>query len=1705
MPRPSPLADAAAVFQEAKQLVAEARRSRQRSPIRGFLEHVEGSDVLLDISPKRDNNISEPKLDLQTLLSRGVHSLATASIWDQGAASSHAIACQHDNPAPQPFQMAPRSYIPSYYISLQSNTSPKTSPPQLQSLATHDISAPQHRGDWIAPSGAADLDTDTSGGDQPSRWQILVRRVNAEVVATASGLSPTKLVPSPGGQYPPGGSNTASPMGQCSAAGAQYRSADKVCTNSAAVATTTVEPYATSRGERERVTTIRCSAPMACSSDNGIAGVHADARSSVTKGLPAAPAGAADGSSATASIGGAGRRQRAGQSNAPATLASPYERAVAALQQAEQQLRDHQQGHGGSGCGDGSAVASPASAKLAAAERFLTTGLPLRQTVVPRNMSKYGNARAATPLGTAADVDIAAEGSFEEVAWGIVHRLASSVRLGLRMPSAAASGSLMHSYTVMEPPPAQHVVAAAALAAAAATSGVARAASTAATPELELQIEMQSLMAAAREASTEEALKAKQRLLQREAEATAAAAITAVEDRAVQLARVVLYIRLWGLAAKWSRRETEEHRARLHASRTRCCFAAWRSTARAVRAARLAAEAVELVEATRREEVACRFRRLWLLHYSLAAWRRAAVASAEERRCQVVRVAELSCEQQAEALRDATADRFRRLWLLHSHMRTWRAAARAQATARLVAGAGRGGIVAASGARSCGGPAQDQQRRRTTAVAALLDRLRCQREAFRSTAGTPHPSAVVMTSGSQHSGETKEAKVNDVSTGHASGGRSGPLPPSVPGLSHTSAAAATPATASAKTSRPFPGLNKWIRPEVMRGRRDATANASSGPAAANPTAAVAPPPLAGGTRATVPVPFQLSTSARARYRRNQVLAACDDTRHMVATAVMGTRVTTDPWVASTAVPTGTAAVWAAGNCTGRSDSPPGFNRSSAGGRGLSQGSADNRSQNSDAALNVLRQMVRRRHQQCVSDASGVDSGVVGAAQVAAGSCDLGASKEELVAADDTGLWGDVAADGQMRQGPLNLSSVSSVWSSGGETSAAVEGEEEAEKHNCRMEEGQRKDIRKSTGGADSDQKLGPEIHGARHEVDFRAGSGSCAEGLAVTAATYGTDPFRDREEGFPPAYFPSKETRVMMLPPPPPPTVKPQSMVHNSCEPQHDEQHGWLQQSHQKQLEQSQPSDRITCIPTASSSTLRQTRAVLQSLPLKCGIPRTMDTSSNPTSTGSRPGVFNSTTSPTPHNNIRPAAAAGCNATFTPVDLERLRAAEVRRRRQADEQARRLALELAAHMEQLAGVHHVRGLLKWHGLMPWMQLVATARQKAQRADRHFITGMLQRALLGLSQGAVRARVRTVSRMAAAVAVGRSRKRDRLARVILDRLLAWTRAAVFHRQHRYRGVLLGLMRVARAGWASRADAAEHWHRRRLWGCFHGWRAAAEKQASEQLLWELEREREVEIVLGRRTARRVLAEWRRLGQEAVEQRAVLQHRSQQWAKVQGWLAEVQIAREQTRRSTKGGSVITAVANRKLCGGHGHDHNGGGARGDASYSDPLRQSLMATGSSDTGAIAAEDQTADGGRTARASQCSSGRSDAVGILRVTADTDGDDDPLGLGPLEEQLQQFSLGSSCLVPQAAGSRRGAALDSGTDPWVGESGGRRIAWIAGPAGSTTMAPVVSESDYGPKKWAERREQGPMRRPVGPPLLASRQERLARYLERTPGGA
>ncbi|GFR48061.1 hypothetical protein Agub_g9897, partial [Astrephomene gubernaculifera] len=101
----------------------------------------------------------------------------------------------------------------------------------------------------------------------------------------------------------------------------------------------------------------------------------------------------------------------------------------------------------------------------------------------------------------------------------------------------------------------------------------------------------------------------------------------------------------------------------------------------------------------------------------------------------------------------------------------------------------------------------------------------------------------------------------------------------------------------------------------------------------------------------------------------------------------------------------------------------------------------------------------------------------------------------------------------------------------------------------------------------------------------------------------------------------------------------------------------------------------------------------------------------------------NTTTAAAPPMLAANAVAVGPPAgpgplSFSAVDLERLRAAEVRRRQAADEAARRLAAELARELEQLAGVHRRRALLKWCGLHPWQQLLEAARRDLQQAAQH---------------------------------------------------------------------------------------------------------------------------------------------------------------------------------------------------------------------------------------------------------------------------------------------------------------------------------------------------------------------------------------------------
>ncbi|EFJ42563.1 hypothetical protein VOLCADRAFT_107200 [Volvox carteri f. nagariensis] len=1570
-----------------------------------------------------------------------------------------------------------------------------TSSASPRPAAAHDSGAPTQPcgSSQMVSSEANDPDTDTAGDDQPSRWQLLVKRMNAEVPTT--GLSPAAAKPTHSPNATPS-DQASSPIGQRGAGAVQYGSPALRQKHASPRAPTEqagsrIEPK---RDQYDRTET-RHSPLRSCSTDADTGYAHAHVPGSAVRRLaaPSRPSTV----SAAARYNSANRRYQPASGHldadvTTATSASPYERAVAALQQAEQQLRVHKQYRGGGGGGDGAthavvpAVASPASGALAAAERFLATGqLCNAPVVVHRATAMYGNTHVASRLGVDQVCDHDSNpGSFEEVARGLVNRLTSSVRLGLGLPgatAAAATGPLVHSYALLEPPPAQHVAAAAALAAAAAagkaeSSGrAAAAAAVTAAPELELQVAMQGLMAAARQASSEEAQQAEQQRKRREAAEAAEAAIAAVEERAAQLARVVLYLRLWRTAARWSRRETDELAAGLNTSRLRRYFAAWRTAARAARAERLAAEALELAAEARWEQVAHRFRRLWLLHYSLVAWRRAATAGLEARRRQAVVAGELSRERQAAALRKATADRFRRLWLLHSHMRVWRTAARAQATARLVAGGG--GSATAAAATASGGQVVQQhlaphttQQRRSAAVAALLNRLRSQREAFRgpvaAAAGAGASCAAASAAGLGSDGYGGASSGGDDNGGHAV---------------QPAAAAAAPTA-----SRPFPGLNHWIRPEVMRGRRGAGGGAASKGSVAAAAAPPQPPlpPGCSGSRVTVPLPFQLSTSVRARCRRDQVLAACAGTRHLVKGVAVPPAAANDPWVTTVAAaaphgptmaPAAVAPVWAA-EC------------GAVGRRGRSCGGGGCDSQGTDTALETLRQVVRQRHQQrvmVVEAAAAAGAGPCGGVPPAVGASVLLTEGGQRA----VGAW-------QLEPGP------------GG-------------------------------GGPRRDAAPRNTVRGQAVATTASAAAAVGFGGLLETFPSSASSEWSDREEGA--------------------------GALGGSQRQQQEGEGGVGEQEEEEDM-------RPLAVAAVGDPGVDQQHVREEEEPAAPGSADSEAVSEDDRGRqqlprGGRP--TSNTAVALAVGGVGPSLAGG----LTAVDLERLRAAEIRKRRAADDRARRVASELVAHMTQLAVVHCRRGTLKWYGLQPWIQLAALARRAALTALRHFSAGLLRRALLRGPRPWVL--VNSIFKLWlaarpepdwgssaespppwrwAAVVTGSERgcgcgwwdvrcavcSEERVARAVLGRLIAWVRAASLHRRHVHQRVLLGLMRAARASWAAQADAVEHCWRRRVWSCLQGWRVAAERQASERLLWELQRQHELEVALGRRTARRVLAEWRRLQLEAAEQRTALQHRSQKWAKVQGWLAEVQMARSVGNRAGSASSSGSGAA------------TGGVPTERASYSS---QAAACGGASETvaekgTAAVPADNVADllngdvvsGGSDARARDPRGGRGGPIssgghgggGGRDVCCN---EDDPLGLGPLEEQLQQFSLGPSYLGLQEppSGGRN--------DPWVTGGGGgsgsrRRQAWHskgAAAAGrhcdsgdATASAAVATTASVAPlppmgpaaplpglesnceraksHKWAAARRKPAADPLAAPPVLANRQQRLARYLSgRSAGGA
>lgn len=280
-----------------------------------------------------------------------------------------------------------------------------------------------------------------------------------------------------------------------------------------------------------------------------------------------------------------------------------------------------------------------------------------------------------------------------------------------------------------------------------------------------------------------------------------------------------------------------------------------------------------------------------------------------------------------------------------------------------------------------------------------------------------------------------------------------------------------------------------------------------------------------------------------------------------------------------------------------------------------------------------------------------------------------------------------------------------------------------------------------------------------------------------------------------------------------------------------------------------------------------------------------------------------------------------------------------------------------------------------------------------------------------------------------------------------------------------------------------------------------------QASARLLWELQRQHDAEAALGRLLLRRVLRAWRDQAAEAEQQRAALRHRRQQWAKVQGWLHEVESKRSRITsgaepregpwpaagQRTSSGSESPCLQHHAQCGDSGEGascrsgtsspvsqgaHRSGVGAGEgcgrAASAGLQREdgactragrpvpcghvpaqdspgSQAAAGTSGAGSLCRGSQdgnpgnsACDGGGSAVPAACgpvlspagdaqsTSGARGASGGAALAAGASArcslpvadDDDPLGLGPVEDFVKGYSLGPSGLARQllAATSR-----------------------------------------------------------------------------------
>eukprot|EP00798_Chlamydomonas_sp_ICE-L_P006921 gene6921-30903_t len=271
-------------------------------------------------------------------------------------------------------------------------------------------------------------------------------------------------------------------------------------------------------------------------------------------------------------------------------------------------------------------------------------------------------------------------------------------------------------------------------------------------------------------------------------------------------------------------------------------------------------------------------------------------------------------------------------------------------------------------------------------------------------------------------------------------------------------------------------------------------------------------------------------------------------------------------------------------------------------------------------------------------------------------------------------------------------------------------------------------------------------------------------------------------------------------------------------------------------------------------------------------------------------------------DGVRPGGSGRTTLQSNDVDhmLKQAKIREDQLRRRTLEEATAVEMRLEEGATALALLHYHRTLLLRCGIQPWLFLIQMVQEQELKADVHYHLSVLNKIFGTLRTVVYKRRWEVVTMHAVALSGMTQIRKGRILARAFRKLRLWWFAGKLAAHRMALKALLALQLSASLTAADLSCAAEHYEHVLLRKILLRWRVAAVAIVDRRVLAELQERHEQQVTAAQSLLRHAFKTWRGAASKVRESRETNSKRDQTWAKINGWLGELDEKRQRSGTS-------------------------------------------------------------------------------------------------------------------------------------------------------------------------------------------------------------